>query len=183
MPERERPATRARRAVRAIRGRRRIAATVAAGVAVAGLIVGAVLTLADNAPRPRARQYRAFTACLLTDAHGLSGKPAAAAWEGMQKASLTTHVKVQYLPAFGAADAVAAAPYLTTLVHRHCDLIVASDDVSVAVVMARARHYRKTQFIVVGAPGSGPNVVAITAAPDRVPAEVAKAISRSAHAT
>jgi hypothetical protein len=57
----------------------------------AGILAGAALVVAGSVtlgvvlslpPAPRARQYLAFTACLLTDAHGLNGQPAATAWAG-----------------------------------------------------------------------------------------------------
>jgi hypothetical protein len=54
-----------------------------------------------KAPPPRERQYRATTACLLTDDKGVVGDPAKAAWAGMQEASTATLIKVQYLAIAG----------------------------------------------------------------------------------
>src|ERR1700761_9200785 len=73
-------------------------AGVAAVVVVAGLVPWLVW---PSTPAPRARVYKAFTACLLTDSRGIAGPQAAPVWAGMQKASLATHVKVEYLAVVG----------------------------------------------------------------------------------
>src|SRR6266545_4918684 len=81
------------------RGRRRwLLLALAAAVTVA-LTVWALWPSARPAQQSRARAYLAFTACLLTDEHGIAGERAVPVWAGMQDASLATRVKVQFLPA------------------------------------------------------------------------------------
>lgn len=124
-----------------------------AGVLVVALGVTVVVALASG-PAPRARQYLAFTACLLTDGRGVAGAPAASAWAGMQDASLATHAKVQYLPVTAGSTEGAAAPVLASLVARQCK-VVAAGPPQVAAVMAEARHYPSVRFAVVGGPAAG----------------------------
>jgi len=69
-------------------------------IVVACAAVAGVLAVAhDRGSAPRARQYLAFTACLLTGSRGLAGAKGAEAWAGMQAASLATRAKVEYLQA------------------------------------------------------------------------------------
>jgi basic membrane lipoprotein Med (substrate-binding protein (PBP1-ABC) superfamily) len=148
-----------------------------------GLGVWVLWPSAGPAPQPRARQYLAFTACLLTDGRGIAGQRAAPAWAGMQDASLATRVKVQFLPAAGAATAADASAYLASLVQRHCDLIVAVGEAPVAAVAADAAKYPDARFIAVGGVASAPNVTAVGAASgsqvrERVAALVRAAVGR-----
>ncbi|MFC4049395.1 hypothetical protein ACFOY4_06855 [Actinomadura syzygii] len=67
-------------------------------VALAAVVVGAVcFAFLRPSPEPRARQYIAFKACLLTDSRGIAGAEAAPVWQGMRRASLKTRAKIQYL--------------------------------------------------------------------------------------
>ena len=118
-------------------------------VLVAGCVaLSVVLSLG---PAPRARQYLAFTACLLTDARGLNGLPAATAWAGLEDASLATHAKAEYLPVMSGPTAADAAPFLASLAARQCKVVVAAGPAPAAAVAAGARRYPAIRFAVVGA--------------------------------
>lgn len=75
---------------------------------------------------------------MLTGPDGLAGSQAAAAWAGLQKASLRTHAKVQYLAVTSGTTARSAAPYLASLATRHCGVVVAAGAPQVAAVGAVA---------------------------------------------
>jgi basic membrane lipoprotein Med (substrate-binding protein (PBP1-ABC) superfamily) len=152
----------------------------------AGLVAAAVLTWLwwPSPPAPRARQYLAFTGCLLTDARGVSGG-AAPVWAGLGDASLKTRAKVQYLPVFGEQTTANAVPYLSSLIQRHCDVIFAVGDAPVAAAVAAAPGYPKIRFVVVastpvaGSAAAAPsNVTRLDAAmPDRLRPAVASALT------
>jgi basic membrane lipoprotein Med (substrate-binding protein (PBP1-ABC) superfamily) len=129
----------------------------AAAVVTVGLLTGQ----GGGAPAPRARQYLAFTACLLTGPAGLSGATAAAAWGGMEQASLKTHAGVQYLPVMSGTTAAAAGPFLASLLMRHCGLVIAAGAAQVASVEAVAPRYRSERFAVLGGGAAGPNVAVV----------------------
>lgn len=112
---------------RALRGRAGWAAG-ASAVLVLGL-VGVWLFVGsgqDGPPDPRARQYKEFDACLLTDEKGIvAGAAAAPVWEGMQKASLETRARVTYVPVIGEPSAANARPFFNSLMQRKCDVVLA----------------------------------------------------------
>jgi hypothetical protein len=139
-------------------GRRRLIALSAVLAIAVGL---GVWGLWPSTPAPRARQYLAFTACLLTDERGLAGEQAVPVWAGMQDASLASRAKVQFLPATGATTAAGVSPYLASLVQRHCDLIVAVGTPQVAAVSADAARYPDARFVAVGGGASGANVTTV----------------------
>src|SRR5262249_49639538 len=116
-------ARKSRQPLRAISGKRRATALAATGI----LLIGAALwvVLDSTGPKPRAREYLAFKACLLTDAQGINGKEAAPVWAGMEKASLKPRAKVQYLPAFGPSTTANTQPSLRSLTQQRCNVIVA----------------------------------------------------------
>jgi basic membrane lipoprotein Med (substrate-binding protein (PBP1-ABC) superfamily) len=116
----------------------------------------------------RARQYLAFNACLLTDAHGLAGTQAAQAWAGMQSASLATHAKVEYLPVAGAQTTGAARPYLASLVQRHCNVIIAEGTGPVSAVATDANQFKSVRFAVIGGHATAPNVTDLSAQATRI---------------
>lgn len=149
-----------------------------AAVAVAGCVAGALLAAASGSggpPPARARQFLAFTACLLTDSRGLAGPPAAQAWAGMQDASLATHAKVEYLQAYG-TTAAAAQPYLASLILRRCGVVLAVGPAEVSAVTADAGRYPAVRFVAItSAPGS-PNVKTVDPAMGQVRASVASLI-------
>ena len=78
----------------------------AVAVVVSATATAWVLWPDDPPAPPRERQYRATTACLLTDDKGLTGDLARAAWAGMQEASVATLVKVQHLAITAALDGI-----------------------------------------------------------------------------
>jgi basic membrane lipoprotein Med (substrate-binding protein (PBP1-ABC) superfamily) len=122
-------------------------------VAAATVVVLAGLAAWIWWPRPappRARQYLAFTACLLTDGQGLAGSPAHATWSGMQDASLATRAKVEYLAVPGHAGQADALPYVTSLVQRRCDVVLAVGTAQVTAVTAVAPRYPHTHFVTIG---------------------------------
>jgi hypothetical protein len=131
-----------------------------------------IVLLPGGGPPPagtgRARQYLAFDACLLTDAHGLAGTQAAQAWAGMQSASLVTHTKVEYLPVAGAQTTGTARPYLASLVQRHCNVVIAVGAAPVSAVSADARQFKSVRFAVVGGRATAPNVTALSAQTTRI---------------
>ena len=142
-------------------GRSRIAVIAGGGLAVLAVSTAIWMAWPASPGTPgagRVRQYLTFSACLLTGARGISGGDAAAAWSGMQQASLTTHAMVSYLPVFGPATRATAAPYLASLAQRHCRVIVAVGPAQVSAVAASSAQFRDIQFIVVAGRASGANV-------------------------
>ncbi|MGW2651791.1 BMP family ABC transporter substrate-binding protein [Streptomyces sp. NPDC001393] len=119
-------------------------------VVLAGGVVGGLLATGGGGTAPRARQYSASDACLLTDSHGVRGSRAAVVWAGMEDASLATHTKVSSLPVFGPAAVANAVPYVNTLVQRHCDVVLAVGDTQTAAVEQVAPRNPKVRFVVVG---------------------------------
>jgi len=145
---------------RGLRRRTRYAVLGSAAVIAAAAVAAALLL--SRGPAPRARQYLAFTACLLTGPAGLADAQAAPAWAGLQQASLATRAKVQYLPVESGTTAAAAAPYLASLTTPHCRVVVAAGSAQVGAVAAAARRYRSVQFAVIGGTAAGPNVTVVT---------------------
>lgn len=166
---------------RGLSRRGRAAALGATALLAAGaLTAGVVLSLA---PQPRARQYLAFTACLLTDAHGLTGPQAAPAWAGMQAASLATHAKVEYLPVMSGPTAAAAEPVLASLAVRQCKVIVAAGQAQAAAVAATARRYPAIRFAVIGGPAVGANITQLAGTPTTVRSAVDSLITSAVAAS
>jgi basic membrane lipoprotein Med (substrate-binding protein (PBP1-ABC) superfamily) len=152
---------------------------VAAAVAVAGCVAGVLVATASGpraTPPVRARQYLAFTACLLTDSRGVTGSPAAQVWAGMQDASLTTHAKAEYLPVYG-TTAAAAQPYLASLVQRRCGMVLAVGTAQVSAVTADALRYPQVRFVAISAVRGSRGVATVDPADGQVRASVARLIS------
>jgi basic membrane lipoprotein Med (substrate-binding protein (PBP1-ABC) superfamily) len=124
---------------------------------------------------PRARPYRDVTACLLTDAHGVTGAEAAPVWAGMQEASLATLAKVQFLEVDGPETVDNARTYLGSLVLSRCDLVIAVGAAQVGAVKADAGSYPDVRFVVVGGDATAGNIVRVDAGPA---AQVSAAVSR-----
>ena len=122
------------------------------------------------APAPQARQYLDVTACLLTGAGGVTpGAPAAPTWAAMEKASLSTHVMVSYLPATVPTD---VPVLLNTLVQRRCGVIIA-DGASPAQMARAASANPHQRFLLVSSSGTAAvpanaAVVSAAAAPARI---------------
>ena len=153
-----------------------------AGLGAAGLVVLAAWLLVWLSPSgdttSGAREYLAsFTACLLTDSHGLAAAQTALVWRGMQDASLSTQARVEYLPVMSGSTAAAAAPYLTSLLQRHCNVVVATGPAQVAAVDAQARRFPSVQFVVPGPVLAGSHVIGLPVPAARLPAAVASVIT------
>jgi hypothetical protein len=128
-------------------------------------------------PAPRERHYRAFTACLLTDDKGIAGEQVRAAWDGMQQASLTHSIQVQYLAVDGPQTAANAAAYFNSLALRQCQVVIAVGAASVDALLDGKGRFPGLRYVVVGetAQVDGVTVVSETAA-DRVASTVATTV-------
>jgi hypothetical protein len=134
-------------------------------LAAAALAVPAVVVVlawffwpSAKPPQPRAREYLAFTACLLTDQSGTGGTDAAPVWAGLEDASLSTHARVQFAPVVGAQTVDNALPFLASLAQGGCDLVFAVGPLPVAAVKESAKRFPHTRFVVVGVGPAQPNV-------------------------
>lgn len=135
----------------ALNDRRWLAAGAAGLLAITLLAIGVTLLATGNSqPVPRARQYTASRACLLTDSHGITAAPAATVWAGMEDASLDTHAKVTYLAANGPATAAHAVPYANSLIEQKCDVILAVGGPQAGAIAQVASRTPATTFVVVG---------------------------------
>ncbi|MBT2452945.1 BMP family ABC transporter substrate-binding protein [Streptomyces sp. ISL-43] len=163
----------------ALRGR---AGWVAGGAAVLALcLVGGWLFTGgqDGPPDPRARQYKEFDACLLTDEKGIvTGAAAAPVWEGMQKASLETRARVTYVPVVGEPSAENARPLFNSLMQRKCDVVLAVGAAQVEVTEAGAKQYPRARFVVVDGAATAGNVM-VAKSGDSLKETVAEAIRRA----
>jgi basic membrane lipoprotein Med (substrate-binding protein (PBP1-ABC) superfamily) len=116
-------------------------------------------------PPPRARQYSAFDACLLTGSQGLADPNARPVWAGMQDASATTRSKVSYLAVTGPQTTGNAVPYVNTLLQRKCSLVVAIGQSQVDALGQVAPAHPNTHFAVMGDKSVINNVTAIPGNP------------------
>lgn len=155
-------------------GPRKVAAFAGAGILATALVVWTVVTL--TTPEPRARQYLDFKACLLTDQQGIIGKEAGPVWAGMQRASLKTHARVQFLPVMGPQNAGNAVPYLNSLVQRKCDLVIAAGEVPASATAQFAPRFPKSRFVIVGAGHATANVQVVDPARTDVAATIAETV-------
>lgn len=114
------------------------------------VVVAVVLLRDDPEPAPRERRYADRTACLLTDDRGVTGGQAKAAWDGMQRASLATRVKVQYLAVTGDPTVANASAFLNTLGLQKCDLVVAVGKPQVEAVREAVDRFPGTRYVVIG---------------------------------
>ncbi|WP_251063782.1 BMP family ABC transporter substrate-binding protein [Streptomyces sp. ISL-44] len=171
-------------AARALRGRAGWAAG-ASVVLVLGL-VGVWLFVGsgqDGPPDPRARQYKEFDACLLTDEKGIvAGAAAAPVWEGMQKASLETRARVTYVPVIGEPSAANARPFFNSLMQRKCDVVLAVGAPQVEVTEEGAKQHKQARFVVVDGSASAGNVT-VAKSGDRLEETVAEAIRQAVKAS
>jgi basic membrane lipoprotein Med (substrate-binding protein (PBP1-ABC) superfamily) len=143
-------------------------------VALVGWLVWPAQVLVEQ---PRERRYLDFTACVLTDAAGVAAGPAAAVWAGLQDASLTAGVRVQYLAVSGPATARQAGLFATSLAQGGCRLVFAVGDLAVSGVEVSAPHFPLVYFYLVGGRLEQPNVSVVEAADlVAVRAEVARIV-------
>lgn len=129
---------------------------------------------------PRAREYRDYDLCLLTDEKGIQGDPAAKVWQGLQTVSLETKSRVSFLPVMGEQTEAVAAQFVATQVQQSCDIIVAVGGPQVNAVGRNAEKYPAVRFVVVGAPPvfGGPNLANSEADAGSVAARVRPLIQR-----
>jgi hypothetical protein len=123
----------------------------------------------DSTPPPRERQYKATTACLLTDDKDLAGDLAKAAWAGMQDASLATLIKVQHLAITGPQTAANGLTYYNTLGVQKCTVIIAAGDVPVAAMAQGYASFPSVKQVAIGGNTQDkPITVVDTSTPDSI---------------
>jgi basic membrane lipoprotein Med (substrate-binding protein (PBP1-ABC) superfamily) len=133
-------------------------------VAALALILGAVAAWAFwPDPRPRQREYLDATACLLTDEKGVTGKGAAPIWSAMQDASVSSLVRVQYLPVNGPQTADNARAYVASLAGGKCGVVIAVGTAQVDAVTATAQTFPAARFVTVGGGTPSANVSVVEA--------------------
>jgi hypothetical protein len=139
-------------------------------------------------PLIMARQYVAFTACLLTGPAGLDDAQARAVWAGMEGASAATRAKVTYLAVVGAAETVGSVtPFANSLVQQHCGLVLAVGTVEVQTTQEVAVANTGVDFVLVGGGSPARNVAVVPAGStaqttSRVSTEVEGAVGGTFHA-
>jgi hypothetical protein len=135
------------------------------GSVTLGLVIAAVVTWIawpdQKPPPPRERQYKATTACLLTDDHDLNGDLAKAAWAGMQEASVASLIKVQHLAITGPQTAANGLTYYNTLGVQHCTVIIAAGDVPVAAMTRGIGSFPQIKNVAVGGEPHGKEITTI----------------------
>jgi basic membrane lipoprotein Med (substrate-binding protein (PBP1-ABC) superfamily) len=168
------------RVIRTLRSHPRRAA--GAGLLILAVIAGIVYLAWPTPyhgyqPAVRTRAYTNSTACLLTDATGITGT-AAPVWAGMQAASRTNHEQVSYLTMQGADTAANADTYINTLALRGCDTILAAGTLPDQGITDRAGAYPKLHFITIATPAANTNPT-----PTTDPANVTSITETTANAT
>jgi basic membrane lipoprotein Med (substrate-binding protein (PBP1-ABC) superfamily) len=131
---------------------RRWLIAVTAVTVVAILTIGLTLLLNDHGrriPPARTRTTIAFTACLLTDAHGVTGTTAAPAWQGILKAQAATNMKAQSLQVTEKGRVAEAVIGVNTLAQRSCNLVIATGELQTAAVWQQATTFRRQHFLVI----------------------------------
>ena len=132
-------------------------------------------------PPPRERQYKATTACLLTDDQGLNGETAKAAWAGMQEASIETLVKVQHLAITGPQTPANGVTYYNTLGVQKCTVIIAAGPTPVAAMIDGLQSFPNTKHFAIGGDIRGAAVAALDAtSPQTIKAGARAAVSSAA---
>ncbi|MHB9861195.1 type 1 periplasmic-binding domain-containing protein [Streptomyces sp. YIM S03343] len=170
----------------ALRGRRGWAAAGGAGVVVLAL-AGVWLfggSEQDGPPDARARQYTEVDACLLTGEKGIqAGTRAATVWQGMQKASLETLARVNYVPVTGPQSVGNVRPFFNSLMQRQCEVVLAVGDAQVQVARAAAPQHPGVRFVVVDGDGEASEADNITTAkPDaQLKETVTEAVRQAVH--
>lgn len=119
---------------------------------LAGVGVAAALW-SDHEPRVAsyARQYLDQSVCLLTGATGVNGASAAQVWAGMQRASLASRVRVQYVSVPGRQTPAASIAVLNGLASARCTALFAVDSGPVVAAKNRAKAFPGVRFFVVDA--------------------------------
>lgn len=154
----------------------------------AGALTAAVAVLItwlawpDSKPAPpRERQYKATTACLLTDNNDLTGELAKAAWAGMQEASTATLVKVQHLAILGPQTPANGLTYYNTLGIQHCTVIIAAGEIPVAAMTQGIDTFPAIKHAAIGGDTNGKPITAVDAStPDTIRNNVKAIVSAAA---
>jgi basic membrane lipoprotein Med (substrate-binding protein (PBP1-ABC) superfamily) len=143
--------------------RRRRATTIGLGATAALLLGLAVWALWPSPAQPqtvRARIYRDIDVCMLTDSKGITATPAGPAWQGMQKYSHDTAVRISYIPVTGPATPQNASQYLAGLIQRRCRVIIAVGKPQTAAAETAAKSHPSIGFILLtngqATPGTDP---------------------------
>ena len=132
-------------------------------------------------PPPRERQYKATTACLLTDDQGLNGDTAKAVWAGMQEASVETLVKVQHLAITGPQTPANGVTYYNTLGVQKCSIIIAADPIPVAAMIDGLPSFPNIRHFAVNGDTKGNAVTVVDAtSPQTIKAGARAAVSSAA---
>lgn len=115
-------------------------------------------------PPARTRTTIEFTACVLTDPHGIISTAAAPAWQGVQAAQAATNLKAQTLQTARADHLTDAVIAVNTLAQRSCNLIIATGPRQTAAVWKQASLLPTQRFLVIGPDpqGTATNVAFIT---------------------
>lgn len=149
--------------------RRRVkwAVGIGGGVVLAGALVLALLPGDDADELPvRARQYTDVRACLLAGGQGVTGKPEAPVWAGMQEASGVTRAQVSWMPVTDPVTAAHAQIFANTLLQQKCSMVLAGGEVPGEALRAVASAHPKVRFVVVGQGESAGNVTVVQESDD-----------------
>jgi hypothetical protein len=158
------------------RNRRVLVVAGVAALILLGITTWLIWPTTNTPPAPRERQYLDFTACLLTDQHGIQGPDAAPVWAGMQEASLATHAKVQYLSVTGPQTSENAATFLAGLTQGRCHLVFAAGETPTTAVRQNAQKFAAVTFYAVGNGTDTANLKHVTTTST---ADVQKAVIRA----
>ncbi|MFD3566163.1 BMP family ABC transporter substrate-binding protein [Streptomyces sp. NPDC058667] len=138
-------------------------------VLVLGLLGARMFAASEDGgapPDPRARAYKDYDACLLTDERGIvSGAPAAPVWEGMQAAGSDGRIRVTFVPVMGEQSVANARPFLNGLVQRNCEIVVASGAPQVAAAEAAVAKNPEIRFVTVAQEGGAAHDNLVRVAP------------------
>jgi basic membrane lipoprotein Med (substrate-binding protein (PBP1-ABC) superfamily) len=91
----------------------------------------------------------------------------------MQDASMDIHVRVSYLAVQGESTLGNVLPYLSGLLQRGCDMVLATGPAEVSALATDAGKYPKVRFVAVGGVVSTANVSQVSAIePSAIQAQV-----------
>lgn len=144
--------------------------------------VAGVTTWALWPDPPRQREYLDTTACLLTDATGVTAQPAEQVWSAMLKTSATSRVMVQNLQVSGPQTTENAGTHLASLVSGRCNVIIAVGKVQIDAVTAHAGAYPQVRFLTVGGGSPAGNVRVLDSSADALRSEIADQLEALADA-
>jgi hypothetical protein len=164
------------------RTHRRPVALTAIGASALAIVITIWLAWPDGqATHPRQRQYKATTACLLTDNEDLSGALAKASWAGIQEASEATLIKVQHLAISGPQTPENGLTFYNSLGVQRCTVIVAAGAVPVAAMTSGYRKFPGSKHAVVGGNAAEESITAVdTSSPETIRSGVKAAVSTAA---